>query len=193
MSARAMASGTVSFGLVSIPVKIYSTTRSSARISFHWLHAACGTRVKMPYFCPKHEKIVARDELVKGYEVAKGRYATFEPEELAAVLEQPSDSIGIAEFVPRDSVSPVFLDTAYYLGPGKGGAKAYALLVEAMEKSHRIGIARFVMRGSEYLAAIRPRANVLARPKGKAIALTGHHEILLPLLRAGVVEALGRR
>ena len=123
--ARAIAGGTISFGLVSIPVKLYSATQASAGVSFNMLHAKCGTRLKQQYICPHDNEIVARDEMVKGYEFAKDQYVTFTPEELKALEEKATQTIEIAEFVPLDEIDPVYFDKAYYLGPEKGGEKAY--------------------------------------------------------------------
>src|SRR6266849_1919445 len=116
MSARSIASGTISFGLVSIPVKLFSASQSSAAISFNLLHSKCGSRLKQQYICPREDNIVVqREEMVKGYEFAKDRYVTFTPEELKALEEKSTQSIDIAEFVPASKIDPVFFDKAYYL------------------------------------------------------------------------------
>src|SRR5262245_65024828 len=130
MAARAISSATISFGLVSIPVKLYTTTESSGQISFNMLHQ-CGTRVKQQYWCPVDEKVVPRDEIVKGYEFAKGKYVVFTKEELEALEAESSQMIDIREFVPLDQVDPLYFERAYYLGPDKGGDKPYTLLARA--------------------------------------------------------------
>src|SRR3954471_8729472 len=132
MAARSIASLTVSFGLVSIPVKLFSATESSKAISFNMLHKTCGSRLKQQYICQKEEIHVRREDIVKGYEFAKDQYVMFTPEELKAMEEAGTHTADIAEFVPIDSIDPVFFDKAYYLAPDKGGAKPYALLSRAL-------------------------------------------------------------
>jgi DNA end-binding protein Ku len=154
---RPLATGTISFGLVSIPVKLFSATESSAAISFNMLHAKCGGRVKQQYICPRDDNaIVPREEMVKGYEFAKDRYVTFTPEELKALEEKASQQIEIAEFVPSEKIDPVYFDKAYYLGPEKGADRAYRLLAEAMRRSGKTALARYAARGKQYLVQIRP-------------------------------------
>jgi DNA end-binding protein Ku len=155
MPARSIGSGTVSFGLVSIPVKLYSTNEAKAGVSFNLLHGECGSRLKQQYICPKDEKIVERDQMVKGYEFAKGQYVTFSEEELKALEEQASEAIEITEFVPDSAVSPLYYDKAYYLGPDKGGGKAYSLLAEAMRQTERVALAKYAARGKQYLVMVR--------------------------------------
>ena len=153
---RPLASGTISFGLVSIPVKLFSATESSAAISFNMLHAKCGGRVKQQYICPRDDNaVVPREEMVKGYEFAKDRYVTFTPDELKALEEKASQQIEIAEFVPTEKIDPVYFDKAYYLGPEKGADRAYRLLAEAMRRSGRTALARYAARGKQYLVQIR--------------------------------------
>jgi DNA end-binding protein Ku len=154
--ARAIAGGTISFGLVSIPVKLYSATQSSAGISFNLLHAECGSRLKQQYVCPRDNEIVGREQMVKGYEFAKDQYVTFTTEELKALEEKSTQTIEIAEFVPLDRIDPVYFDKAYYLGPEKGGEKAYKLLSEAMRETGRSALARYAARGKQYLVMLRP-------------------------------------
>lgn len=155
MAARAISSATISFGLVSIPVKLFTTSESGSSISFNMVHE-CGTRVRQQYWCPKDEKVVARGEIRKGYEVAKGQYVLFTDEELKALEEEASRLIEIEEFVPADRVDPVFFDRAYYLGPDKGGDKPYRLLAEAMRATGRCALARYSARGKQYLVLVRP-------------------------------------
>jgi DNA end-binding protein Ku len=161
MAARSIASLTVSFGLVAIPVKLYSATESSHAISFNFLHKGCGSRLKQQYLCLKEEVPVAREDMVKGYEFAKEQYVTFTPEELKALEEAGTHSAEIAEFVPLDAIDPVFFDKAYYLAPDKGGAKPYALLARALRESNRCALGRWAARGKQYIVMIRPVEDAL--------------------------------
>src|SRR3979409_1899067 len=136
MAARSIASLTISFGMVSIPVKLYSATEASKAISFNLLHKACGSRLKQQYLCVKEEVVVPREDMVKGYEFSKDQYVMFTPEELKAMEEVGTHSAEITEFVPLKTVDPVYFDKAYYLGPDKGGAKPYALLARARDKQY---------------------------------------------------------
>jgi DNA end-binding protein Ku len=156
MAARSIASLTVSFGLVSIPVKLYSATEASRAISFNLLHKACGSRLKQQYLCVKEEVVVPREEMAKGYEFSKDQYVMFSPEELKALEETGTQTADITEFVPLKSVDPVYFDKAYYLGPDKGGAKPYALLARALRESGRCAIGRWAARGKQYIVMIRP-------------------------------------
>jgi DNA end-binding protein Ku len=157
MAARSIASGTISFGLVSIPVRLFSATQAQAAISFNLLHAKCGGRLKQQYICPRDEnEIVERDQMVKGYEFSKDRYVTFTPDELKALEEKASQQIEISEFVPTESIDPVYFDKAYYLGPEKGADRAYRLLSEAMRATGRTALARYAARGKQYLVQLRP-------------------------------------
>ena len=134
MAARSIASLTISFGLVSIPVKLYSATEASRAISFNLLHKTCGSRLRQQYMCIKEDVPVPREEMAKGYEFAKDQYVMFTPEELKALEEAGTHSADITEFVPIAAVDPVFFDKAYYLAPDKGGAKPYALLAKALRE-----------------------------------------------------------
>ena len=156
MSARPIASGTISFGLVSIPIKLYAAADASGAVSFNLLHGADASRLKQQYVCAKDGEIVPRDQMVKGYEFAKDRYVTFTPEELKALEEQSTQSIEVVEFVPIDKVDPVYFDRTYYVGPDKGGAKAYALLSKVMQETGRVALARYAARGKQYLVMLRP-------------------------------------
>jgi DNA end-binding protein Ku len=156
MAARSIASLSISFGLVSIPVKLYSATESSRAISFNLLHKGCGSRLKQQYFCAKEEVPVAREDMVKGYEFAKDQYVMFTPEELKALDEAGTGSAEITEFVPIDAIDPVFFDKAYYLAPDKGGAKPYSLLARALRESNRCALGRWAARGKQYIVMIRP-------------------------------------
>jgi len=156
MAARSIASLTVSFGLVSIPVKLYSATEASRAISFNLLHKACGSRLKQQYICIKEEVPVAREDMVKGYEFAKDQYVIFTPEELKAMEETGTHMAEITEFVPIEAVDPVYFDKAYYLAPDKGGAKPFALLASALRESRRCALGRWAARGKQYIVMIRP-------------------------------------
>jgi DNA end-binding protein Ku len=156
MAARSIASLTISFGMVSIPVKLFSATEASRAISFNMLHKACGSRLKQQYICVKEEVIVPREETVKGYEFSKDQYVMFTPEELKALEETGTHTAEITEFVPLKTVDPVYFDKAYYLGPDKGGAKPYALLARALRESGRCALGRWAARGKQYIVMIRP-------------------------------------
>jgi DNA end-binding protein Ku len=159
MALRSIASGNVSFGLVSIPVKLYSSTQSGSHISFNMLHKDCGGRLKQQYICSKDQKQVSREDTVKGFEFAKDQYVIFSPEELKALEEKSTQAIEITEFVPEDKVDPVYFDGSYYLGPDKGGDKPYRLLCEAMRKTGRAALAKYSARGKQYLVLLRPLEN----------------------------------
>jgi DNA end-binding protein Ku len=156
MAARSIASLTISFGMVSIPVKLYSATEASRAMSFNLLHKACGSRLRQQYFCVKEDVPVAREEMAKGYEFAKDQYVMFTPEELKALEEAGTQTADITEFVPAKAIDPVFFDKAYYLGPDKGGAKPYALLARALKESGRCALGRYAARGKQYIVMIRP-------------------------------------
>ncbi|MFN2646807.1 MAG: Ku protein [Burkholderiales bacterium] len=156
MAARSIASLTVSFGLVSIPVRLFSATEASRAISFNLLHKACGSRLKQQYFCVKEEVPVGREDMVKGYEFTKDQYVMFTAEELKALEETGTHTAEITEFVPIDSVDPVYYDKAYYLAPDKGGAKPYALLARALRDTKRCALGRWAARGKQYIVMIRP-------------------------------------
>lgn len=146
----------LSFGMVSIPVRLYAAGESSAAVSFNLLHGKCHTRLKQQYVCPKDGEVVPRDQMVKGYEFSKDQYVAFTEEELKAMAEESQKAIEIAEFLPASSIDPVYFDGASYLGPGEGGEKAYRLLNEAMKTTGRVALARWSARGKQYLVMIRP-------------------------------------
>ena len=156
MAARSIASLTISFGMVSIPVKLYSATEAGRAMSFNLLHKACGSRLRQQYYCVKEDVPVAREDMAKGYEFAKDQYVMFTPEELKALEEAGTQSADITEFVPAKAIDPVFFDKAYYLGPDKGGAKPYALLARALKESGRCALGRWAARGKQYIVLIRP-------------------------------------
>jgi DNA end-binding protein Ku len=155
MAARSIASLTVSFGLVSIPVKLYSATDAARGIHFNLLHKTCGSRLRQQYICIKEDVVVPRDEMAKGYEFAKDQYVMFAPEELKAMEEAGTHAADITEFVPLEAVDPVYFDKAYYLGPDKGGAKPYALFARALRESNRCALGRWAARGKQYIVMIR--------------------------------------
>ncbi|MCP3979136.1 MAG: Ku protein [bacterium] len=156
MSARPISSATVSFGLVSIPMKVYSSGEPSAGIRFNMLHGKCGTRLKQQYICPKDGDVVARDEMVKGYEFTKGQYVLFSDEELKALQQKSTQSIEITEFLPTEKIDPIYFEKTYYLGPDKGGDRAFKLLSKALQKSGRSALAKYATRGKQYLVMLRP-------------------------------------
>ena len=161
MSARALGNANISFGLVSIPVKLYTASNTSSAISFNLMHRKCGSRLKQQYICSKEETIVSRDEMVKGYEFNKDQYVLFTDEELKAFEEQATQTIDVTEFVPMDKVDPVYYDKPYYLGPDKGGAKPYRLLTEVMKETGRVALAKYAARGKQYLVMLRPSGDGL--------------------------------
>ena len=154
MPLHSTGSGTISFGLVSIPIRMY-TAASSESVSFNQLHPKCGGRVRQQLICPTCNEVVERTALVKGYEFAKDQYVQFTEDELKALEGEASRMIDIAEFVPLAQVDPIYFEKTYYLGPDKGGDKAYRLLTDAMQKAGRVALAKFVMRGKENLVLIR--------------------------------------
>jgi DNA end-binding protein Ku len=156
MPPRAIASGTISFGLVSIPVKLFATGESASRVSFSMIHTSCGTKVKYRYYCPTDDKLIERDEIGKGYEFAKGQYVLFSAEELKAIDPEPTNAIEIAEFVPLEQVDPIYFEKAYYIGPEKGGAKPYRLLARALLETGRAALGKYAARGKNYLVLLRP-------------------------------------
>src|SRR4030095_13078924 len=161
MAARSIGTGTLSFGMVSIPIRTYSAGESSAAVSFNLLDGKTKSRLKQQYINPTTNEIVTREQMVKGYEFAKDQYVTFTEDELKAMAQEAQKAIEITEFVPASSVDPVYYDKPYYLGPDKGGEKAFRLLNEAMKKSNRVALAKWAARGKQYLVMIRPKENGL--------------------------------
>lgn len=155
MPPHSIGSGTISFGLVTIPVRLYTAT-SGGTVSFNLLHAACGSRIRQQTFCPTCNATVDRADLVRGYEFAKDQYVRVSDEELKRLEGEASKVIDINEFVPLADVDPICFERTYYLGPDKGGEKAYRLLAEAMAKSQRVALAKFMQRGKESLVLVRP-------------------------------------
>jgi DNA end-binding protein Ku len=161
MSAHPIGSATLSFGLVSVPVKMFSTGESAASVSFNWLHKKDGARLKQQYVCSKDGEKVEKDEMVKGYEVSKGQYVIFTTEELKALEEKGTGAIDIAEFVPASGVDRVFVEKSYFLGPDKGGERAYRLFSEALKQTGRVAVGQYAARGKQYLVSVRPEENGL--------------------------------
>src|SRR6059058_5743491 len=155
MSAHPLGSATLSFGLVSVPIKMFSTGESSAAISFNWLHKKDGARLKQQYVCSKDGDKVEKDEMVKGYEFTKGQYVIFKPEELKALEEKSTNTIEITEFVPEEQVDRKFVEKSYFLGPDKGGDRAYRLLAEALKQTKRVAVGQYAARGKQYLIAVQ--------------------------------------
>jgi DNA end-binding protein Ku len=155
MAARAIGSATLSFGLVSIPIKLYSASQPNAGVGFNLLHSACGSRIRQQYVCPTCDRVVERKELVRGYEVSKNQYVTFTDDELKAMEAQASRAVDIEQFVPLSAVDPIYFDRAYYVGPDKGAEKAYRLLAESMRAADQVAVAKYVLHGKEHLVVLR--------------------------------------
>jgi DNA end-binding protein Ku len=160
--ARSIASLTISFGLVAIPVKLYSATVASERISFNLLRAKDGSRVKQQYVAVNDGELVDRSAMVKGFEFAKDQYVMFSADEIKALEDQTTHSIDIGQFVPLESVDPIYFDGTYYLAPDKGGAKPYSLLGAALRRTKQCAIGRWISRGKEHIVVIRPVGDGLA-------------------------------
>src|SRR6266487_3740006 len=165
---RTIWNGSISFGLVNIPVGLALATAPKAKqsdVSFRTLHRECKTPIRNKRWCPTHEREVGADEIVKGWEVAKGEFVIVEDADLEAIsLSDDSRSIDITRFVPLDEVDPIYLDRTYYLAPATAPAarRPYVLLLEAMKQEHMGAIGRFVLRGAEYFCLIRPKGDALA-------------------------------
>ncbi len=155
MAARPVAAGSISFGLVSIPVKLYTATRPKA-VSFNLLHAKDKSRIQQKIYCPVDDAIIDRSELVRGYQIEKGVYVTFTDEELEKLEAQQDHSVEITEFLPLAQVDPIFFESSYHLGCSPESARAYRLLADAMTKSQRVALAHFTMRNKEHLVIVRP-------------------------------------
>lgn len=170
---RSFWSGTISFGLVSVPVSLFVATRSS-RVSLRMVDRD-GTPLRRVYFCSREEEPLTRDDLVRGYEVAKDRFVVVEDDELTAIAPEKSQEIDLQRFVDVNDIDPVYFERAYFLAPGRGGTRPYRLLARAMEDAGRAGIATFVMRGKEYLVAIIAEHGIL-----RAETLRFHDELRSP-------------
>src|SRR5215210_8366787 len=159
--ARSIWTGTISFGLVTVPVKLYSAVNRKT-VRFHQLHGSTGMRIQQKRVDPQTGEEVPYDEIVKGYEIAPDRYVLHDPEELEALDPKKTKTIEIEDFVDLGDIDPIFYDHPYYLAPGPGGAKPYRLLLEAMRETNKVAIARVVIRSKENLVAIRPMGDMLA-------------------------------
>jgi DNA end-binding protein Ku len=158
--ARVIARGVLSFGLVSIPVDIHSAIEDQS-IHMHWLHKKCGSRVRNQLFCPVCKVVVGRDDLVRGFEVSKGKYVQISEEELESVEAEANNGIEFREFVPIEKIDPVYFESSYYLAPSKGAEKPYRLLAETLEKTRRVAVAQTVFHEKENLVAVRSHQNGL--------------------------------
>lgn len=156
MSARPIGSATISFGLVSVPIQLYSASESGASVSFNWISKKTGARCKQQYVDSKTGEKIEKDEMIKGYEFAKGQYVTFTTDELKALEEKGTGAIDVAEFVPAEQVDRLYFDKAYFLGPSKGGERAYKLLASALKKMGRAAVGQWAARGKQYLVMLRP-------------------------------------
>jgi DNA end-binding protein Ku len=166
---RAFASGQIAFGLVSIPVKLFSAAEASERISFNMIHKDCGNRIQQQLFCAKDERTIDRSEIVKGYEFSKGQYVLFDEDELKQLEEKSTQQIDIVEFLPNSQIDPIYFQKANYMAPDRGGDRAYALLAKALEETGRWALAKYAARGKQYL--------VVLRPVGKGIVM---HQLYYP-------------
>lgn len=181
MPPRSIATATISFGLVSVPVNLYSSSESKSSVSFNMLHKKCNTRLKQQYTCPKDNEIVGRDDTVKGYEFAKDQYVVFTAEELKALDEKATGMIEVVEFVPLAKVDREYVDKVYYLGPDKGGDRAYRLLCEALRETGRAALGQYAARGGQTLVLLRPLNGILAMEQLKyADEVRPAHEVTVP-------------
>ena len=156
MPVKSTGTATISFGLVSVPVNVYSSSESKTSVSFNMLHKKCSSRLKQQYICPKDNEVVGRDDTVKGYEYAKDQYVVLSAEELKALEEKATQIIDIVEFVPLSLVDREYMEKVYYLGPDKGGDRAYRLLAEALKETGRAAIGQYAVRGVQHLVLLRP-------------------------------------
>jgi DNA end-binding protein Ku len=160
MALRPLRNATITFGLVSIPVRFYTATKSED-VHFNLLHESCGSRVNRKWWCPQHEEIVGSDELIRAYEVTKNKYVTFTDDEIDALETGDNKALDITEFVDLSQIDPVFFEKTYYLGPAPGGGKTYKLLSTAMKKENKVAVARWISGGKEHLVVLRPFENGL--------------------------------
>jgi DNA end-binding protein Ku len=158
--ATSLWTGTVSFGLVSIPVKLFAAT-TSHDVSFNLLHRDCRGRINLQNFCPQCQRVVERSELIKGYQYEKDTYVTIDEQDIQSVKPESSSNLDIVQFIHLNEVDPIYFERSYYLGPDRGSKKTFGLLTKAMEETQRAAIGKLVMRSHEYLALIRPGMNGL--------------------------------
>ena len=155
MPPRALLTGNLVIGLVTVPIRLYTATRPEG-VAFHLLHDACGSRIGLRAYCPTCGVSVSRDELVRGFETAENEYVRFTEEELKTLESQDDQTMEVYEFVPLEAVDPVYFDRTYYVGPGKGGEAAYQLLRQAMVDRGQVALAMYRMRGKQHLVLLRP-------------------------------------
>src|SRR6266852_9028762 len=154
--ARAFATAQISFGLVSIPVRLFTATEAKEKLNFNMLHKECGSRIQQQLYCPKDERTIERTDTIKGYEFSRGQYVTFTEEELKTLEEKTTQTIDISEFLPSETIDPIYFAKANYIAPDKGGARAYTLLAKALEQTGRWALAKYAARGKQYLVILRP-------------------------------------
>jgi DNA end-binding protein Ku len=152
--------GYLAFGLISVPVRLFVAARSE-RISFNQIHDKCGSRIKQQTWCPVCERVVERSELKKGFEIAKGRFAIVEDEEIKKIAPQSSETMEIVEFVKAADIDPIYYDASYFMVPEEAGKKAYELLFQTMQKSGFSAIAKVAMHQREYTVVVRPHSHGL--------------------------------
>lgn len=155
MALRPLRNAMITFGLVNIPVRFYTATKSED-VHFNLLHESCGSRVNRKWWCPQHDTMIESGEMIKGYPIAKNRYVTFSNEEMEALESDDNRALDITEFVDLDQIDPVFFEKAYFLGPAPGGGKTYKLLATAMKKQNKVALARWVSGNREHLVILRP-------------------------------------
>lgn len=155
MALRPLRNAMITFGLVNIPVRFYTATKSED-VHFNLLHESCGTRVNRKWWCPHHEKIVDSSELIRAYAISKNKYVTFTDEEIDTLESDDNRALDIAEFLDLGQIDPVFFEKAYFLGPAPGGGKTYKLLSQAMKKQNKVALARWVSANREHLVILRP-------------------------------------
>ncbi|MEJ2090474.1 MAG: hypothetical protein P8Y69_18880 [Gammaproteobacteria bacterium] len=171
MAARAIGSGTISFGLVAIPVKLYSTVDTTKAVHFNYL-SKDGSRLKQQYISASTGEVVDREDRVQGYEFAKGQYVTFSEEEIKAMHVESTNAIDIAEFVPLEDVERLYIERVYYLGPDKGAARSYHLLRAALQETGRAALANYAVRGRSYLVLVRPYTWTSRSPSSTSGSMT---------------------
>src|SRR6266849_9294693 len=157
--ARAFATAQISFGLVSIPVRLFTATEAKEKLNFNMLHKECGSRIQQQLYCPKDERTIERTDTIKGYEFSRGQYVTFTEEELKTLEEKTTQTIDISEFLPSETIDPIYFAKANYIAPDKGGERAYSLLTKALEQTGRWALAKYAARGKQYLVILRPLGN----------------------------------
>ena len=155
MAARSIGSGTISFGLVSIPFKLFTAT-SAKSVSFNMLHKTCGSRLKQQLLCPVDNVVVERSDTIRGFEYARDQYVKFTDEELKAMEAARTGVLELQEFVPAETVDFLYIEKTYFIGPDKGGDRAYSLLAQSLERNNKLAVGRFAQRGKDNLVIVRP-------------------------------------